>query len=77
MHAFECALDEIAQLLDTDPIDLRLHNAAEEGTQAPYGPKFPPIGFKACLEAAKSHPNYLAPVPEAQAVVLQLGSGSM
>ena len=64
MHAFECALDEIAQLLDTDPIDLRLHNAAEEGTQAPYGPKFPPIGFKACLEAAKSHPNYLAPVPE-------------
>ena len=64
MHAFECALDEIAQLLDTDPIDLRLHNAAEEGTQAPYGPKFPPIGFKACLEAAKSHPNYLTPVPE-------------
>jgi CO/xanthine dehydrogenase Mo-binding subunit len=64
MHAFECALDEIAQLLDTDPIDLRLHNAADEGTQSPYGPKFPPIGFKACLEAAKAHRNYLAPVPE-------------
>ena len=64
MHALECALDEIAQLIEMDPIDLRLHNAAEEGTQAPYGPKFPPIGFKACLEAAKAHPNYTAPVPE-------------
>ena len=64
MHAFECALDEAAVELGMDPIDIRLVNAAEEGTQAPYGPKFPPIGFKACLEAAKKHPNYLAPVPE-------------
>ena len=64
MHAFECALDEIAQLIDMDPIDLRLHNAADEGTSVSYGPKFPPIGFKACLQAAKDHPNYQAPVPE-------------
>ena len=39
-------------------------NAADEGTQAPYGPKFPAIGFKACIEAAKKHPNYTKPVPE-------------
>jgi CO/xanthine dehydrogenase Mo-binding subunit len=64
MHAFECALDEAAIALDMDPLDLRLVNAADEGTQAPYGPKFPPIGFKACIEAAKKHPNYNAPVPE-------------
>ena len=64
MHAFECALDEAAIALDMDPLDLRLVNAAEEGTQAPYGPKFPPIGFKACIAAAKNHPNYKAPVPE-------------
>ncbi len=64
MHAFECALDEAAIALDMDPLDLRMINAAEEGTQAPYGPKFPPIGFKACLEAAKAHPNYTKPVPE-------------
>ena len=64
MHAFECALDEAAQLLDIDPIDLRLHNAAEEGTQASYGPKYPVIGFRECLEAAKNHPNYAAPIPE-------------
>ncbi|XOV82320.1 MAG: xanthine dehydrogenase family protein molybdopterin-binding subunit [bacterium] len=63
MHAFECALDEAAIALDMDPLDLRLVNAAEEGTQAPYGPKFPPIGFKACIEAARKHPNYTRPVP--------------
>ena len=60
MHAMECALDDLARELDMDPIDLRLKNAADEGTVAPYGPQFPAIGFKACLEATKSHPNYLA-----------------
>ena len=64
MHAFECALDEAAQLLNMDPIDLRMVNAADEGTQSPYGPKFPAIGLKACLRAAKAHPNYTKPVPQ-------------
>jgi len=67
MHAFECAIDEAAMKLDMDPLDLRLKNAADEGTQAPYGPKFPAIGMKACIEAAKNHPNYKAPVPEGAA----------
>lgn len=67
MHAFECAMDEAALKLDMDPLDLRLINAADEGTQAPYGPKFPVIGMKACIEAAKNHPNYKAPVPEGAA----------
>ena len=64
MHAMECAIDEAALTLDMDPIDIRMLNAADEGTTAPYGPKFPPIGFKACLEAAKNHPNYTKPVPD-------------
>ena len=64
MHAMECALDELARKLDMDPLDLRMKNAAEEGTQAPYGPKFPAIGLKACLNAAKAHPHYTRPVPE-------------
>ncbi|MXW08017.1 MAG: xanthine dehydrogenase family protein molybdopterin-binding subunit [Gammaproteobacteria bacterium] len=59
MHAMECAIDELAQELEIDPIDLRLKNAAKEGTIAPYGPKFPPIGLVECLEAAKRHPNYV------------------
>ncbi|MEZ5550198.1 MAG: xanthine dehydrogenase family protein molybdopterin-binding subunit [Pseudomonadales bacterium] len=64
MHAMECTLDELARKLKMDPLELRLRNAADEGTQAPYGPKFPAIGLKACLEAARSHPNYTRPVPE-------------
>jgi CO/xanthine dehydrogenase Mo-binding subunit len=64
MHAMESTLDELARELNMDPIDLRLKNAADEGTQAPYGPKFPVIGLRACLEAAKQHPNYTSPVPE-------------
>jgi CO/xanthine dehydrogenase Mo-binding subunit len=63
LYAMECAMDELARKLGMDPIDLRLKNAAEEGTQAPYGPKFPVIGLKACLEAARAHPNWTRPLP--------------
>ena len=66
MHAMECAIDELCRELDMDPIDLRLKNAADEGTVAPYGPQFPAIGLRACLEAAKSHPNYTTPPAEGQ-----------
>ncbi len=66
MHAMECALDELARKLDMDPLDLRLKNAADEGTVAPYGPQFPAIGLRACLEAAKVHPNYTTPPAEGQ-----------
>ena len=59
MHAMECSIDELARKLDIDPVDLRLKNAAREGTVAPYGPKFPRIGLVECLEAAKQHPNYV------------------
>ena len=64
MHAMESAIDELARRLGMDPIDLRLRNAAAEGTVAPYGPRFPAIGLRECLEAAKVHPNYKAAVPE-------------
>ena len=64
MYATECLLDELARKLDMDPIDLRLKNAVEEGASAAYGPKFGPIGLRACLEAAKKHPNYTRAVAE-------------
>ena len=73
MHAMECAIDELARKLGKDPIDLRLQNAADEGTQAPYGPTFPAIGLKECLKAAKEHPNYTAPVPEGAGRGLAVG----
>ena len=66
MHAMECALDDLARELGMDPIDLRLKNSADEGTVAPYGPQFPAIGLRACLEAAKIHPNYTTPPAEGQ-----------
>jgi CO/xanthine dehydrogenase Mo-binding subunit len=58
MFASESVLDELAQALEMDPIELRMKNAAVEGTQAAYGPKFPVIGLRACLEAARTHPHY-------------------
>ena len=58
VYASESVIDELAQKLDMDPLDFRMINAASKGTQAAYGPKFQEIGFKECLEVAKSHPNY-------------------
>ena len=58
--AVESVLDELARDIGMDPIDIRLANAAVEGTQASYGPKFPRIGFVETLEAIKDHPNYTA-----------------
>ena len=43
--AVESVIDELAKKLDMDPIELRLKNAAQEGTKAAYGPKFGPIGL--------------------------------
>ena len=64
MFAGESVLDELAQKLDMDPIELRLKNAATEGTHAAYGPRFKKIGLVECLEAAKNHPHYSAPLGE-------------
>lgn len=58
--ALECVIDEAAAGIGMDPIDLRLANAAVEGTHAAYGPKFPRIGFVETLEAIKNHPHYTA-----------------
>ena len=64
MSAFgvESVLDEVAEAVGMDPIELRLHNAVAEGDTATYGPKFPVIGFRETLEAIKEHPHYKAPL---------------
>ena len=62
----ECVLDEIADKLGIDPIELREKNAATQGTKAAYGPTFGPIGFKDTLKAAKNHPHYSAPLGKNQ-----------
>ncbi len=60
--AVESAIDELAQGFGLDPLDVRLKNAAREGTLASYGPTFPAIGLEATLEAAKAHPHWSAPL---------------
>ncbi len=60
--AIESALDEMAQKLGVDPLELRLKNAACEGTRPIYGPKFPVIGYVETLQAAKAHPHYRVPL---------------
>jgi CO/xanthine dehydrogenase Mo-binding subunit len=60
--AVECVVDELADKLGIDPVELRLKNAAKEGTRAAYGPKFGPIGLVQTLEAAQSHAHYRAPL---------------
>ena len=60
--AAECVLDELAQNLNLDPLDLRERNAADEGTRAVYGVTFGPIGFKKVLEETRNHPHFSAPL---------------
>jgi CO/xanthine dehydrogenase Mo-binding subunit len=64
--AVECVLDELASALKMDPLDLRLKNAAREGTKAAHGPVYPRIGYVETLEVAKNHPHYKAPLKKFQ-----------
>ncbi len=66
-YAIESVLDEIAQKLDMDPINLRLKNAVQEGKRSIYGPTFIRIGFIECLEAARDHANLKAELGPNQA----------
>jgi CO/xanthine dehydrogenase Mo-binding subunit len=58
--AVESVVDELATRVGMDPLDLRLKNAAKEGTQTAYGPKFGPVGLVETLKAAKANPHYRA-----------------
>ncbi len=60
--AVESCLDELAQQLGMDPIDLRIANAVTPGVKAVYGPTFREIAFVETLHAIKAHPHYRAPL---------------
>jgi CO/xanthine dehydrogenase Mo-binding subunit len=60
--AVESTIDMLALELGMDPIDLRLRNAAKEGTKTHYGPVFNRIGLVECLEAAKASVHYNSPL---------------
>src|SRR6201996_494554 len=62
----ECVLDELAEALKMDPVELRLKNAAKEGTKAAHGPVYPRIGYIETLEAARDSEHYKAPLGKLQ-----------
>src|SRR5256712_1757875 len=60
--AVESVVDEIAKKLGLDPIDLRMMNAAREGTKAAYGPKFGPIGPEGTVNSIKKTEHWNTPL---------------
>ncbi|MDA0770194.1 MAG: xanthine dehydrogenase family protein molybdopterin-binding subunit, partial [Chloroflexi bacterium] len=60
--AVETVMDEVAEKLGMDPIELRLINAVDEGDRAPTGLRHTRFGCKEVEEAMKTHPHYNAPL---------------
>ena len=60
--ASETVVDEIAEKLGMDPIEIRLKNASAEGTRRADGTAFGNIGCVEVLEALRDHPHYTAPL---------------
>lgn len=58
----ESCMDELAGRLGIDPLDLRLKNAARLGDAGAFGMPLGEVGYAECLEAAKAHPHYSAPL---------------
>jgi aldehyde oxidoreductase len=65
--ALECTLDELAEQLGLDPLELRLKNAIDDETVTFLG--YPPaetVGYRECLEAIR--PAYRAALSRAEAL---------
>jgi CO/xanthine dehydrogenase Mo-binding subunit len=73
--AVESLIDELAERLDMDPIELRLKNIATEGDRAPTGRPFPVFGAKACLERLRDHPLWQkrTQLPDGEGIGMAIG----
>ena len=60
--AVESVMDEIAERLRMDPIELRLLNVAVEGNRRADGAMNLRIGALETMEAVRSHPHYTTPL---------------
>ncbi|MBV8998478.1 MAG: xanthine dehydrogenase family protein molybdopterin-binding subunit [Solirubrobacterales bacterium] len=54
--AVESLLDELAERLDLDPLELRLRNVMVAGDRSVAGQEIPVFGARECLEAVGRHP---------------------
>ena len=61
--AIETILDEIAERLGIDPVELRVRNAAKEGTRRVDGVVNARIGMLETANAVRNHPHYNSPLP--------------
>jgi CO/xanthine dehydrogenase Mo-binding subunit len=73
--AVESLLDELAERLGLDPIELRLQNAVREGDTSVSGSVFPAIGVRECLERIQEHPLWQQRerLPEDEGVGVAIG----
>jgi xanthine dehydrogenase molybdenum-binding subunit len=60
----EAVMDELAEMIGVDPIDLRIKNVTEDGDPLPNGLTMPVWGLKKILEAARVHPAWTEEIPE-------------
>jgi CO/xanthine dehydrogenase Mo-binding subunit len=72
--ALESLIDELSIKLGIDPIELRLLNVSREGDLTASNGSWPGIASIECLEEAKRHPVYTAPLGPDEAVGVALGS---
>ena len=56
--AGDATINELASMLDMDPMDIRIKNASHTGDPRPFGGQWPAIGNDAVMEAMKNHPHY-------------------
>ena len=56
--AAEATINELAERLEIDPVELRLKNAIKEGNPSAAGVPMPRIGAEEVMEAVKNHPHY-------------------
>ena len=56
--AAESVIDELAEKCGLDPLEMRLKNAAHEGTPHPFGPPYKRIGFAQTCEAIRNSAHY-------------------
>ena len=60
--ASETVVDELAEKLGLDPLEIRRINGAKEGDRRVDGPTFPRIGYMETVHAALEHEHYATPL---------------
>jgi xanthine dehydrogenase molybdenum-binding subunit len=61
-YAVEATLDEVAEALEMDKMDLRLKNAVKEGATNAMGQPLAKVGAVEVMQAVKSHPHYTSEI---------------